>query len=170
MVGIIGGGLLLVGIALALALTAPQPALSPSAPDTPDLRVTLSEDFLNRFAKPPAQTETTVRVDLLPGNKIQLVVDTVVETLGVAIPVRLIGLLEVRLTGQTLEAHLIETQVEGLSLPVELTNVFEEDIGLINHDLQGMVDDLSQTLGTSIIITNLSTSDSQLQLDVREVR
>lgn len=164
--GLFGGGVLLVLAALVAATTAPLPAPTPNPQPGPDLRVTITESFLNRFAEQPA--EGSVSIDILPNNQVQLIADTSLEAFGLTTPVQITGLFELQLTPQTLQVQLLETQVSGLSLPPELADFFSEDILLVNQDLSSMVNDISNVLGTPVILSNLSTTDTQIQLEIKE--
>jgi hypothetical protein len=165
--GLFGGGGLLVLASLLAALAAPVPA--PASPPSPaaDLRVTLDESFLNRFAEQPAAGSVTV--DVLPGNRVNLVVNSSMEAFGLPVPVQIVGLFELQLNGNTLHVNLIDTQVSGGSIPVDASSVFSEDAIVVNQELQMAVDEISRTLGVPVTLTNLSTTDNQIQLEIREV-
>lgn len=166
--GLFGGGILLVIAALTAAIVTPMPPLTPSSQAHPDLRVTVDEGFLNRFTDQPA--EGTIRIDVLPDNQVQLIANTTIQAFGVTTPVQITGLFEIQLTQQKLQVQLIDTQVLGIPLPPELANFFSEDLIIINQDLSAMIDDASGVLGTAIIVSDVSTTESQIQLEIREIR
>jgi hypothetical protein len=114
--------------------------------------------------------EGSVRVNVLPDNQVELFVDTVIQGFGVNVPAQLIGRFEIQLANQTLAVRLIDTQVQGLQLPPELTDIFSRDVPLINQNLQTMVNEMSQRLGISIIFTGLRTDENGLQIEAREAR
>jgi hypothetical protein len=164
--GLFGGSILLVVAALISAGTESMPMLNPASPTNPDLRVTVDESFLNRFAQQPA--EGSVSIDVLPGNQVQLIANTNLEAFGINAPVQVTGLFEIQFIDQTLTVQLIDTQVLGIVLPPDLTNLFSDDIPIINQDLSNLIDNISTVLGTPIIITRINTTDTQIQLEIRE--
>ena len=166
--GVIGGVMLLVAASLLVALFGASPSPDPTPPGKPDLRVTLEENFINRFAAQP--TAETVKLDVLPGNQVKLTVDTTVEALGLQVPVQIAGLFQVQYIGQTLQVTLLDTQVVGVSVPLDLTGYFAQNTAAINQELNLMVSEISKTFNAPVIITNLSTTDNQILLDIREVQ
>jgi hypothetical protein len=168
LLGLFGGGLFLILLAVILALFRPDPTLEVTPPDRPDLRANISEDFLNRFVEQPA--EGSVRVNVLPDNQVELIVDTVIQGFGVSVPAQIIGRFEIQLAEQTLAVRLIDTQVQGVQLPPELTDVFSSDVPLMNQNLQTMVNEMSQRLGISISFTGLRTDENGIQIEAREAR
>ena len=167
--GVVGGVVLLVTVSLFVALfgASPLPS-SPTPPGKPDLRVTLEENFINRFAAQP--TAETVNLDVLPGNQVRLTVDTTVEALGLQVPVQISGLFQVQYIGQTLQVALLDTQVVGVSIPLDLSDYFAQNTAAINQELNLMVSELSKTFNAPVVITNLNTTDTQILLDIREVQ
>ncbi len=159
--GLSGGIILAVLATLTAALVAPIPTLAPN-PTAPDLRVTLSENFLNRFAEQP--TDGTIRIDVLPNNQVAVIGNTTVMNA----PVQVTGLFELQFTGQMLQVRLINTQIAETSLPPELNGFFAEDVPVINQSLAAMVNAISATLGVPVIITNVSTNHVQIQLEIKE--
>jgi len=166
--GLVGGVLLLVVASLIVTLFGASPSPGPTPPGKPDLRVTLEENFINRFAAQP--TAETVNLDVLPSNQVKLTVDTTVEALGLQVPVQLTGLFQVQYIGQTLQVALLDTQVVGVSIPLDLTSYFAQNTATINQELNLMVSEISKTFSAPVIITNLSTTDNQIVLDIREVQ
>ena len=166
--GTLGGVVLLVVASLLMALFGASPLPGPTPPGKPDLRVTLEENFINRFAAQP--TAETVKLDVLPGNQVKLTVDTTVEALGLQVPVQLTGLFQVQYVGQTLQVALLDTQVVGVSVPLDLTGYFAQNTATINQELNLMVSELSKTFNAPVVITNLNTTDNQILLDIREVQ
>ena len=168
LLGLFGGGLFLILLAVILAIFRPDPTLEATPPDRPDLRANISEALLNRFAEQPA--EGSVRVNVLPENQVELIVDTVIQGFGVNVPAQIIGLFEIQLANQTLAVRLLDTQVQGLQLPPELLDIFSSEVPLINQNLQTMVNEMSQRLGIAIIFTSLRTDENGIQIEAREVR
>ena len=168
LLGLFGGGLFLILLAILLAIFRPDPTLEATPPDRPDIRANISEGFLNRFAEQPA--EGSLRVNVLPDNQVELMVDTVIQGFGVNVPAQLIGRFEIQLANQTLAVRLIDTQVHGLQLPPELSDIFSSDVSLINQNLQTLVNEMSQRLGISIIFTGLRTDENGIQIEAREAR
>jgi len=164
--GLFGGAGLLVFITLNTATNASVPDVPPTFPNSPDLLITLDENFLNRFAEQPAAGSATV--DILPGNQVLVMANTTVEAFGLLVPVQITGRFELQLSGQTLQVNLLDTQVLGIDF--QLSNVFEGDVALINQNLQVMVDEISATLGVPITFTHLQTTDTQIQVGVRELQ
>jgi len=165
--GLVGGGILLVVAALTAAIVTPMPSPTPSQTQ-PDLQVTVDESFLNRFTNQPA--EGMIRIDVLPDNQVQLIVNTTIQIFGAATPVQITGLFEMQLIQQKLQVQLIDTQVLGIPPSVELANFFSEDLSIINQDLNAIIDDISGVLGTSIVVSNVNTTETQIQLDIQEIR
>ncbi|GAB4452365.1 MAG: hypothetical protein Kow0031_34790 [Anaerolineae bacterium] len=160
--GIAGGALLLLLAAFFMAVAAPDPA--PAAPGSaPDLRVTLTEDFLNRYIIQPADSSVTVNV--LPNNQFELTANTTVDAFGIQVPVQLVGLLQLTTNGQTPQVALLNTRVVGLDF--ELPGLFSEDLQTINQNLQLMVDDITAAVGFPVAVTGVTTSDSEVQVEVR---
>lgn len=166
--GVIGGVMLLVAVSLLAALFGASPSPGPTPPGKPDLRITLEENFINRFAAQP--TAETVKLDVLPGNQVKLTVDTTVEALGLQVPVQIAGLFQVQYIGQTLQVTLLDTQVVGVSIPLDLTGYFAQNTAVINQELNLMVSEISKTFNAPVVITNLSTTDNQILLNIREVQ
>ena len=166
--GLVGGVMLLVAASLLMALFGASPQPGPTPPGKPDLRVTLEENFINRFAAQP--TAETVNLDVLPGNQVKLTVGTTVEVFGVQVPVQITGLFQIQFVGQTLQVALLDTQVVGVSIPLDLTGYFAQNTATINQELNLMVSELSKTFNAPVVITNLGTTESQILLDIREVQ
>jgi hypothetical protein len=160
--GIAGGALVLVLAALFVAVTAPDPAPTNSGPE-PDLRVNLTEDFLNRYIEQPA--DSSIAVNVLPGNQFELTANTTVDALGMALPVQLIGRLQLTTNGQTPQVALLSSRVVGLDF--ELQGLFSEDVQTINQNLQQMVDDTAATVGYPINVTGITTTDNAVQVEVQ---
>lgn len=165
LVGLVGGGLFLVILALVLAILRPDPVLDPTPAGRPDLRATITENFLNRFIEQPA--EGTVRVNVIPNNQVEIIADTVIQGFGVSVPAQIVGRFEIELANDSLAIRLLDTQVEGIDLPPELIDAFSGDIPLINQNIQTMTAQISQGLGIPVIFTGLSTGETQIQIEVR---
>ncbi len=166
--GLFAGGILLLFAAVVTALATPMPPLPATPPHTPDLQVTITENFLNIFARQPA--DGVVSIDILPSDQVALMGQTSWDTLGVQTPLQVTGLFQIHVTPQAVQVVLINTEVSDPDFPPELNNFFAEDTPLINQDLQMMIERVSQTLGVPVIITGLTTNNSQIQIGVREVR
>ena len=163
---LLGGGLIIVVLSLLNAVTNTLPLLEPTPPDGVDLRITIEEDFLNRFMEQPAQGTTTI--DILPGNQVQVLADTTVAVLGTPLPIQVVGSFALQPQGQSVEVVLLDTQISGFDLPLDLTNLFNEDIALINEELNGAIDEIETAVGAPVVITGLTTSDTMIQLELRE--
>ena len=109
-------------------------------------------------------------MNVVPRNQVELVVDTVLQGFGLNVPAQITGRFEIQLASQTLAVRLVDTQVQGLQLPPELTDVFSRDVPLINQNLQTMINEMSQRMGISIIFTGLSTDENGIQIEAREVQ
>lgn len=164
LLGLFGGALLLALLAFGLALAAPVPALPGSA--GPDLRLELHEAFLNRFAQSAAGSDTT-QVDILPGSQARLATEVTVSAFGITTPVQVTGLLGMQLTGQSINVRLIDTQVSGLELPPEMSDVFSADLLTLNQDLNAALANISQIMGTAITLTGLGTTDTEVWLEAQ---
>jgi hypothetical protein len=162
--GLLGGGVLLVGISLALALLALVPAASQTGTGS-DLRVTIGEASLNKFAQESAGG--SVELDILPGNQVSFKTDTTVTAFGVAVPVQITGLFGLQITAQsTLEVRLIKAEVAGFDLPQErLADAFNGPVATLNQNLSQMVKTASTILGMPLILTGLGTTDTELWLE-----
>jgi len=156
--GVIG----LVLLSTVVALIAPVPALTTSA--TPDVRLTVSESFLNRFVR-SATTDESVQVDVLPGGQAKFIVDTSISALGVSIPVQLTGLFDLQSTGRSLEIHLLETQVSELALPPELTDFFAKSLTEVNDELNVATSNLSTALGVPLNFVGVGSDASTFWLE-----
>lgn len=164
--GLIGGIIVLVMAAFIAALAASIP--TPEFTTGPDLRVTVDERFINRFAEQP--TDGTIQIDIMPNNQIAIVGNTTVNVFSSPTPVQVTGIFELQLAGQTLQVNLVDTQVAGFSLPPELNNFFVDDVPLINQNLNTMAGDIANVLGVPVIFTNITTDNVQIQLDIREAQ
>lgn len=160
--GVVGGALLLVFAAFLLAVAAPDPAPASPGPE-PDLRVTLTEEFLNRYIEQPV--DSNIAINVQPNNQVELTANTTVDAFGVPLPVQLIGLFQVTTNGQTPQVTLLNTRVVGIEF--DLPGLFNEDLQTINQNLQQMVDDIAATLGFPVNVTGITTSDSAVQIEVR---
>jgi hypothetical protein len=167
LLGLLGGGLLLILLSLITAIASPTP--TPLAANTsPDLRLTVRENFLNRFIQTSAGD--TVQADILPGNQFSLRVDTTVSLLGTSIPIQMVGLFEFQLNGQSIDIHLIDTKVSDVTLPSELTKYFDDALPGINEELNVALDDVSAILGVPLVFVDLGSDDTILWLEAREAR
>lgn len=153
LVGVIG----LILLSLVVALIAPVSAPTPTA--TPDVRLTVSESFLNRFARTSTADES-VQVDILPGGQFKFIVDTSVPVLGVSIPVQLTGLFDLQSTGQSLEVRLLETQVSDMTLPPELADFFAGSLSDVNNELNIVISSMSTALGVPLNFVGVGSDSS----------
>lgn len=158
LVGVIG----LILLSLVVALIAPLPAPTPTA--TPDVRLTVSESFLNRFVRTSVADES-VQVDILPGGQFKFIVDTSVSVLGASFPVQLTGLFDLQSTGQSLEVRLLETQVSELTLLPELTDFFANSLSDVNNELNIAISNMSTALGVPLNFVDVGSDGSTLWLE-----
>ena len=161
----LGGGVLLIGLSLALAVLSPDP-VPPASTATADLRLTVHEDFLNRFGQ--AAAVENVRVDILPGQRFNLVVDTSVSILGTSVPVQITGLFQILLNGQTIEIRLLDTKLSDLALPSELTSYFDDSLSEINKELNIALNNMTNALGVPLIFVALGSDETTFWLEARE--
>lgn len=165
--GFLGGAILLLLVSLAWA-TATTDLVPPANENIADVRVTVGEDFLNRIAQ--QRSTNPVKLDLLPGNQIRLDADTVVTTMGISIPVKIQGLFGLQVNNQAVELRLIDAKVSGIDIPLELNNLFSNDVARANQDLAQVLSNLSTLVGTPITLTGLGTTDTDIWLEAREAR
>jgi hypothetical protein len=167
LLGLLGGGLLLILLSLITAIASPTP--TPLVANTsPDLRLTVHENFLNRFIQTSA--EDTAQVDILPGNQFSLRVDTTVSLLGTSIPIQMVGLFEFQLNGQSIEIRLIDTKISDVTLPPELTKYFDDALPGINEELNVALENVSAILGVPLVFVDLGSDDTIFWLEAREAR
>ena len=159
---------MLVAVALVMANAASIPTLNPAVPSQPNLSITIEESFLNRYAEQP--TAGAVAIDILPNNQVQLIANTNPQIFGIETPVQITGLFQIQLAPQNLFVELVDTQVLGIPLPPELSNFFSQDLTLINQNLDGLVAEISRVLGVPVTLSNLHTTNSQIQLEIREAQ
>jgi hypothetical protein len=157
-VGIIG----LILLSLVVALIAPVPAPTPTAAS--DVRLTVSESFVNRFVRTSAADES-VQVDILPGSQFKFIVDTSVSVLGTSIPVQLTGLFDLQSTGQSLEVRLLETQISDMPLPPELADFFAGSLSDVNNELNIAISRMSTALGVPLNFVNVNSDGSIFWLE-----
>lgn len=157
-VGVIG----LILLSLVFALIAPVPA--PTSTAAPDVRLTVSESFLNRFVRTSTADES-VQVDILSGGQFQFIVDTSVLVLGVSIPVQLTGLFDLQSTGQSLEVRLLETQIADMSLPPELADFFAGSLSDVNNELNIAISSMSAALGVPLNFVGVGSDGSTFWLE-----
>ena len=162
-VGVIG----LILLSLVVALMAPVPAPTPTAA-TPDVRLTASESFLNRFVRTSAADES-VQVDILSGGQFKFIVDTTVSVLGASIPVQLTGLFELQSTGQSLEVRLLETQISDMTLPPELADFFAGSLSDVNNELNIAISSMSAALGVPLNFVGVGSDGSTFWLEATVV-
>ena len=167
-IGFLGGILVLILAAVIVAVLASPPFIGPDRKIAPDVGLIIEEGFLNRYAEQP--TGSSIRIDILPGNQALLILDTELVGSDVRTPVRISGQFEIRQAPAGLEVQLIETKVSGVSSPPDLSDFFGQDIPIINQDLAAMVGEISKALGTPIIISGLSTTETNVSLEIEEVR
>lgn len=163
--GLLGGAILLALVSFLNALTAPLPVLAPALPNQANIRITITEDFLNRFIESPTDGGTA-QVNLLPNNQLRVTTRTTLPLL--ALPVEIVGLFQLQAAGQTLEVRLLDTQVTGVDLPPEMQGLLNPDISAVNQDLSQAVEAVSQQVGAPVVITGLETTETELRLELRE--
>lgn len=162
--GLTAGALVVLASALLTAVGGSVPAASP--PAAPALKISLTEDFLNRYVEQPPTG--SLQLDVQPGNRVQVNASTVADVLGMSVPVQVAGLFEIQSSVQTLRVSLLDTRVLGMD--VNLTGIFDSDTAQINQNLDTMMQDVSQTLGAPLELTGLTTTDSTIELEMREAR
>jgi len=158
LVGVIG----LILLSLVVALIAPLPAPTPIA--TPDVRLTVSESFLNRFMR-TSTTDESVQVDILPGGQFKFIVNTSVSVLGTSVPIQLTGLFDLQTTGQSLEVRLLETQVADMTLPPELTDFFANSLADVNNELNLAISNIPTALGVPLNFVGVGSDGSAFWLE-----
>jgi hypothetical protein len=159
-----GCGLLLILLALVTSLQA-APALPPPTTD-PDLRLAMQEDFFNRFVQ--SASAQNVTVDVLPGNRIRVTLDTTVSAFGTTTPIQVVPVFGVQAAGSALEIRLIDMQIVGIPLTPELRDSISSNLPDLNQNANRMLGELSQALGAPLVITGLGTGDRELWLEARE--
>ncbi|MCB0167259.1 MAG: LmeA family phospholipid-binding protein [Anaerolineae bacterium] len=164
--GLLGGAGLLIILSLINAVTTSLPPTNPTPPDQADLQITVDEAFLNRFIDQPV--DGAASIDILPGNQARVVADMGVEVFGATVPIQVIGTFALQPKGQTIEIVLIDTQISGVNLPLDLSDIFSEDIALVNQELSAAIDEMAATIGAPVVITGLTTSDNAIRLEFRE--
>jgi len=164
--GLIGASMLLVALSLLLAINASVTPTNAADSVSPDLRLTLQEQFLNRVIQD--SLEENARLDILPNNQFQVVIDTELSVLGARVPLQVTGLFSLELVGQSLQAELIQTDVAGLDLPPELVDFFSAGLSGLNQEINEALQEVPTGLGMSLIFTDLGSTDSQLWLEARE--
>jgi hypothetical protein len=142
-----------------------MPALAPASVG-PDLRILLTEDFLNRQVG--QTTDGAANLDILPGNQVRFVISANLDLFGASSPVEIIGLLQLQPAANTVMVSLVDTQVSGVALPPGMGDLLNDDIAVINQDIGAAMADLSNQLGAPITITGLTTDDRQIQIEVRQ--
>ncbi|MEW5958900.1 MAG: hypothetical protein AB1801_14300 [Chloroflexota bacterium] len=162
--GLFGGGLLVAALSMILAVNSTIAPPHPSGRLSPDLRLTLSEPFLNRVVQ--NSQEENAQLDLLPGNQVRITFDTQFSVLGAPVPIQVTGLFGLQLVGQTLQVNLIDTQAAGLALPPELVDFF--DLSALNQEVNQALQEISAGLGRPLVFTGLGTTDTQLWLEASE--
>lgn len=166
LLGVFGGGFLLILVALVWAMSASVPSPSPADSSQTDLRLTLHETFLNRVVQDT--TGGMARLDIMPENRLVVTSDVDVSSLGLSVPIQVIGIFELQLAGQSLDLHLVDMEISGLNLPVDLSGVFDSDVAAVNQDLNMALQELSAGLGTPIVLTGLSSDETSLLIEARE--
>lgn len=162
-IGMFGCGLLLVLLAF---ISASQPVTA-EAPQTghPDLRLTVQEEFFSRFVQ--SATAETIQVDILPGNRISVTMNTTVSAFGQSLPVEVVPVFGLQAAGQALEVRLVDMQVNGVTLTPELEEAIAQNLPDINQRANQMLQNLSAALGMPFVITGLGTGESEFWLEGR---
>lgn len=164
LLGLFGGGLLLVLLSLGWAAVSPLPAPAPAAGS--DLRLTLSEPFLNRVVRD--SMGETAQVDVLPDNQLSVSLEADASELGLPISIPVMALFEMQLLGQSLNLSLVDVQVSGFSAPPQLLSFFNDRVPLVNRNLNMALEELSNTLGTPLVLTGLGTDETSFWIEARE--
>lgn len=165
LLGLLGGGLLLFLLTLGWALTTTVPPVTAAPSATPDLRLTLSESFLERIIQDA--TAETVSVDILPGNQFRLQLDTTLSAFGVAVPIQITGLFGLQLEDQSITVQLLDTQLLGFDLPPEPANFFNHNLPAINRDVNRAWQELSTALNMPLFLTGLGSDETKIWLEAR---
>jgi hypothetical protein len=166
LLGLIGGSGLLVALSLLLAANGSVTPTNAADRVAPDLRLTVQEHFLNRVVQD--SLEENARLDLLPNNQFQVILDTELSVLGAVVPLQVTGLFGLELVGQSLQVELIQTDVAGIDLPPELTDFFGASLPQLNQEVNEALQEISAGLGIPLIFSDLGTTDSQLWLEASE--
>ena len=161
--GMFGCGLLLILLAFFSALQ-PVSTEPPQATD-PDLRLTVQEEFFSRFVQ--SSTAETIQVDVLPGNRISVSLNTTVLAFGQSLPIEVVPVFGLQAAGQDLEVRLIDLQVNGVTLTPELEEAVAQNLPDINQRANQMLQDLASALGMPVVITGLGTGEREFWLEAR---
>lgn len=162
-VGMFGCGLLLILLAF-FSASRPVSAEPPQTTD-PDLRLAVQEEFFSRFVQ--SSTAETIVVDVLPGNRVSVTMDTTVLAFGKSLPIQVVPVFGLQAAGQALEVRLIDLQVNGVPLTPELEAAVAQNLPDINQRANQMLQDLSSALGMPIVITGLGTGEREFWLEAR---
>ena len=162
--GLVAGLLLLALLALVMVLEAPVAPPSQVAA-SPDLRLALSEEFLGRALQ--ANSREPVSADILPGNQIRARFQTELEMFGAPSPVQIEVLFELQLIGPRLAAALLDAQLVGVDVPLEMTGLLDDDLPAINEDVNQAVQQASSALGANIMLTGLGSDETTLWFEAR---
>jgi hypothetical protein len=163
LLGFLGGGLLLILGALVLAS---QTVPVVPASFSPDLRLALQEDFLNRFLA--SSTPEIKRLDTLPGNQVSVQFDTTVPGFGAELPVQVTLLLSLQAVDGALQASLLDVQVAGIELTSENRDLLSSNIPGFNQEMDQFLENVSTAMGAPVVLTGLTSSESELQLEASE--
>jgi hypothetical protein len=166
LLGLFGGGLLLVLLSLGWAAVSPLPAPAPAAGTGSDLRLTLSEPFLNRVVRD--SMGETAQVDVWPDNQLSVSLEADASELGLPISIPVMALFELQLLGQSLNLSLVDVQVSGFTAPPQLLSLINDRTLVVNRDLNMALEELSNTLGTPLVLTGLGTDQTSFWIEARE--
>jgi hypothetical protein len=166
LLGLFGGGLLLVLLSLGWAVVSPAPAPAPAAGAGSDLRLTLSEPFLNRVVRD--SMGEAAQVDVLPDNQLSVSLEADASELGLPISIPVMALFELQLLGQSLNLSLVDVQVSGFTAPPQLLNFFNDRVPVVNRNLNMALEELSNTLGAPLVLTGLGTDQTSFWVEARE--
>ncbi|HEX9923402.1 MAG TPA: hypothetical protein VGD99_12150 [Anaerolineae bacterium] len=166
LLGLFGGGLLLLLLSLGWAVVSPVSVSAPAAGTGSDLRLTLSETFLNRVVRD--SMGEAAQVDVLPDNELSVSLEADASELGLPISIPVMALFEFQLLGQSLNLSLVDVRVSGFTAPPQLLNLFNDRALMVNRDLNMALEELSNTLGTPLVLTGLGTDQTSFWIEARE--
>lgn len=162
-VGMFGCGLLL--ILLAFISASGPVSVEPAQTTDPDLRLTMQEEFFNRFVQ--SSTAETIQVDVMPGNRVSVAMDTTISAFGQNLSIEVVPVFGLQAAGHALEVRLIDLQANGVAMTPELEATVTQNLPDINQRANQMLQNLSSALGMPIVITGLGTGEREFWLEAR---
>ncbi|MCB0212323.1 MAG: hypothetical protein KDJ52_23480, partial [Anaerolineae bacterium] len=82
--------------------------------------------------------------------------------------IQVVGSFALQPQGQSVEVVLLDTQITGFDVSLDLTGLFNEDITMVNQELNSAINEVETTVGAPVVITGLTTTDTMIQLELRE--